>query len=377
MKIMIINPPRVKGSPVVRTERFEHRDIGALYPPINCLYLAAILEKEGHDVQLIDANGFHISLPEISERIQQFSPHVVYARTAFDTQNDDLRVLKVAHQHGAITLVRCKIIAEVPHIRARILKLPYIDIFINEEPESVVPHLLAFISERQSWKEVPGISFKNGGDVVTTSSSVPLLDLDAMPFPAYHLLPNLSPYYTGIMMRPPFTTVVSSRGCPFHCTFCSYGKSGYRTRTPENVVSELKWLVATYGIQRFIFFDEMVFLNDGRIEKICQLMIENDLHLRWTLNTRVKPLVRNTLKIMMKAGRFELCLGIESGSDKILKNIKKGITTDDIKEAARLCREVDIDIYAMLLIGSPGETESTIHESIDLIREIDPFYAQF
>ena len=103
---MIINPPRVKGRAVVRTERFEHCDIGAIYPPINCLYLAAILEKEGHDVRCIDANGFDISLKEISERIQQFSPHVVYARTAFDTQDEDLKVLEAAKQLDAVTLLR-------------------------------------------------------------------------------------------------------------------------------------------------------------------------------------------------------------------------------------------------------------------------------
>jgi radical SAM superfamily enzyme YgiQ (UPF0313 family) len=142
-------------------------------------------------------------------------------------------------------------------------------------------------------------------------------------------------------------------------------------------VSELEWLVSTYGLKRFIFFDEMIFLNDGRIEKICHLMLEKGLNLRWTLNTRVKPLDLNTLKIMKKAGCFELCLGIESGSDTILKNIEKGITTNDIRKAARLCREAGLDIYAMLLIGSPGETEETINESIELVREIDPFYAQF
>ncbi len=377
MKVMIINPPRVRGRTVVRTERFEHTDVGAVYPPINCLYLAAILEKEGHDVKLIDANGFQLALEDISEQIALFRPDVVYARTAFDTQREDVNVLEAAKQAGAVTLLRCKIIAEVPAIRDHLLQLPFVDIFINDEPESVVPPLLKGIAEQQAWGSVPGISFQHEGQIVTTSDSAPLIDLDTMPFPAYHLLPDLSPYHTGVMMRPPFTTVLSSRGCPFHCTFCSYGRTKYRTRTPENVAAELEWLISNYGLKRFIFFDEMIFLHDGRLKKICRLMLEKGLKLRWTLNTRAKPLDLDTLKLMKEAGCFELCLGIESGSDTILKNIEKGITTDDIREAARLCKEAGLDIYAMLLLGSPGETEETVNESMKLIREIDPFYAQF
>lgn len=377
MKVMIINPPRVEGVPVVRTERFEHRDVGAIYPPINCLYLAAILEKEGHEVNFIEANAFDLTLGWIRSEIKRIKPDIVYARTSFDTQEEDIKVLEIASEHGAVTLLRCKIIAEVPEIRDALLEKPFIDIFINGEPESIVPPLLKKISDREAWKAIPGISFRKGEKIITTPLAFTLTSPDDIPFPAYHLLPNIMPYHTGIMMRPPFTTVISSRGCPFSCTFCSYGKAKYRTRSPENVVAELEWLVAEYGIKRFIFFDEMIFLHDGRIDEICKLMLEKGLKLRWTLNSRVKPLNLETLKLMKKAGCFEICFGIESGSDEILKNIEKGITTDDIREAARMCKEARLDIYAMMLIGSPGETEETINESIKLIKEIDPFYAQF
>jgi len=374
---MIIVPPRVGGVPVVRTERFEHRDLGAIYPPINCLYLAALLEKEGHEVSLIEANAFDLTLDYIKKETERIKPDVVFARTGFDTQEEDIKVLEIAKEHGAHTLLRCKIIAEVPHIRDALLEKPFIDIFINEEPESIVPGLLKKISHSGSWKDAPGISFREKGKIITTPPGNRLTAPDDMPFPAYHLLPNIKPYHTGIMMRPPFTTVISSRGCPFSCTFCSYGNAKYRTRSPENVVAELEWLVDRYGIKRFIFFDEMIFLHDGRIDEICKLMLEKGLKLRWTLNSRVKPLNLETLKLMKKAGCFEICFGIESGSNKILENIEKGITTDDVKEAARLCRKADLDIYAMMLIGSPGETEETINESIKLIQQIDPFYTQF
>ena len=377
MKVMIINPPRVGGVPVVRTERFEHRDVGSIYPPINCLYLAAILEREGHNVKFFDANAFNLSMDYLRKEIELFKPDVVYSRTGFDTQKEDIKVLQIAKENGAITLLRCKIIAEVPEIRDELLEKPYIDIFINQEPESVVSKLLLNISDYSTWKESPGISFKDGDKVITTPINFSLLPPDSLPFPAYHLLPNIMPYHTGLMMRAPFTTVISSRGCPFNCTFCSYGKTKYRTRTAENVVAELEWLVSEYGIKRFIFFDEMIFLHDGRVDEICRLMIQKGLKLRWTLNTRVKPLNLETLKLMKEAGCFEVCFGIESGSDVILENIEKGITTYDVREAAKLCKEAGVDIYAMMLLGSPGETEETVNESIKLIKEIDPFYAQF
>jgi radical SAM superfamily enzyme YgiQ (UPF0313 family) len=403
-KILLINPPRVDGYPVVREERFEHKDIGSVYPPLSLLYMAAILEKNpDYEVKLIDANGFDYSFNYVHNRIIEFSPDIVIIRCGFDTQKQDLAVLSVAKDVGAITILRNKIISDVPQIRDEILKREDVDIFINSEPEAVIEPLISvlykskkdFLSSNQPtaclfdkycgindnfWNtlnDVPGISFYYNGVITTTQPAPEIDDLDKLPYPAYHLLPSLKPYHTGVMQSP-FALVQTSRGCPFSCTFCAYGKSKYRVRSVENVISEIKWLREKFRIKSFLFFDDTISLKEGRTEEIAKRMIEEKLNdLKWVCCTRANLVTFDMLKIMKKAGMKEIAIGIETGSEQIQKNIKKGVPLDSIRQVAKWCKTLKIMFYGLAIIGLPGETEETIEETVRFIKEIDPFYTQF
>ncbi len=402
LKILLINPPRVDGYPVVREERFEHKDIGSVYPPLSLLYQAAILKKNpDYEVKLIDANGFNLTLNELRTDIINFLPDVVITRCGFDTQNQDLEILKIAKELGAITVLRNKIISDVPEIRDEILKKEAVDIFINSEPEAVIEDLINKIYEYKKQnklqnngcmfdpkadiayydfnflREVKGISFLSEGKVITTQKTQEIENLDELPFPAYDLLPNLNCYHTGVL-SPPFALIQTSRGCPFFCTFCAYGKSKYRVRSVENVISEIKWLKEKFRIKSFLFFDDTISLKQGRTEEIAKKMIEEKLNdIKWVCCTRANLVNFDMLKLMKKAGMVEIAIGIETGSDEIQKNIKKGVTLDSIKQCAKWCHQLNILFYALVIIGLPGETKTTIKETIKFIKEIDPFYTQF
>ncbi|HDT15694.1 MAG TPA: hypothetical protein ENN55_05745, partial [Firmicutes bacterium] len=225
-KIMLINPPRVNGFPVVREERFEHKDIGSVYPPLSLLYMAAILEKDpDFEIKLLDANGFDLSLNRVYSEITEFSPDMVISRTGFDTQNEDLKIFGTAKDAGAFTILRNKIIADVPEIRDKILKEHPVDIFIDSEPEAVIMDLARTLYENKKslperefpsaclrdpdCKETPpsldflqkvkGISYYSGSAVHTSEKEENINDLDLLPFPAYHLLPSLNVYHTGVL----------------------------------------------------------------------------------------------------------------------------------------------------------------------------------
>jgi len=392
LKIMLINPPRVKGFPVVREERFEHKDIGSVYPPLSLLYMAAVLEKNpAFDVKVLDANGYNIDIKGVKEAIAGFMPDFVITRCGFDTQKEDFEVLRIAKEAGAITALRSRIIADVKEIRDEILMTRIADIFINSEPEVVVAGLAAetlkhkeALEPGESLKDnlnflvnVKGISFFSREKVMTTFPAAETADIDFLPYPAYHLLPDLKPYHTGVM-EPPFALVQTTRGCPFQCTFCAFGRTKCRERSVGSVINELKYLREKFGIKSFLFFDDTLSIKQGRVVELCGRMTEEGLDkLKWTACTRANLVSREMLSSMKKAGMREIAIGIESGSAAVLEKAKKGVTLDDIRQAAKWCHELGIMFYGLAIIGLPGETQKTIEETVEFIKEIDPFYTQF
>lgn len=374
MKVLLINPPRVNGYPVVREEKFEHKDIGSVYPPLNLLTLAAMLEKK-HDVSLIDANGFDYSLKQVEHFIKNIKPDVMICRIGFDTQQEDLEVVKSAKKQGAITIIRNKIISDVTHLKQRMLENNNIDFFINGELEAVVPALLDAISNGTQYG-VAGVSFIDKGHCVTTKTAKYIEDLDSLPIPAYHLVGTLKPYYSGIYYDC-FSAVLSSHGCPYGCTFCAYGRQKCRLRSPEHVIKELIYLKEHYGLKHFLFFDDTFTINRERAIKICDLMIEKQLDLGWSTCTRANLIDDELITVMKKAGCVQIAFGVETGSQVILDNIKKGVKLSEVRQAASLCRTHGIHFSALVILGLPGETEQTINETVNFIKEIDPFYTQF
>ncbi len=403
LKILLINPPRVDGFPVVREERFEHKDIGSVYPPLSLLYTAAVLEKNpDFEVRVLDANALDLNLNQVEAELLKFTPDVVMSRVGFDTQAPDLKVLYAAKCLGALTVLRSKIIADVPALRDEILKGNSVDLFINSEPEAVVEKLCIEVIKNLQAKaqkeqpasclrdpdcravddldfltHVPGISFYTNGRIITTLPAKEITDIDTLPYPAYHLLPSLKPYHTGVMDAP-FALIQTTRGCPFLCTFCAFGKTKCRERGVESVINEIKYLRDKFKIKSFLFFDDTISIKQGRLEELANRMIEEKLNkLSWVCCTRANLVNYEMLKTLKKAGMKEIAIGIETGSAEILRNIKKGVTLDDIRQCAKWCHELGIMFYGLAIIGLPGETRETVNETVEFIKEIDPFYTQF
>lgn len=377
MKILIINPPRVDGYPVVREERYEHKDMGSVYPPLNLLYTAAILERDGLSVNFIDANGFDLSLEEVKKHIDGIKPEIMITRCGFDTQDEDVKILEYAKsKFNAITIIRNKIISDVDWLRKEfLLKYKFIDIFINDEMDLVISDVIKNINN--DWNSIKSISFIRNNEMITTGTAdLVKVDINQIPFPAYHLLPNLKPYYTGVL-NPPFALVTTSRGCPFGCSFCAYAEMGYRVRKAENVVKELKYLKENFGLKSFLFFDDLLGLKKDEFITLLNLMIEERLNLKWVSCTRANLITDEILKLSKRAGCQEMAIGIESGAPEILKRTGKGISLDDIRNASKLLHKNKILFYGMAIIGLPGETHKTIEETIKFIKEVDPFYTQF
>jgi radical SAM superfamily enzyme YgiQ (UPF0313 family) len=377
-RTLVINPPRVDGCTVVREERFEHRDIGSCYPPLSHLQVAAALEAAGVPVTLVDAMGPDLSWEETAARIDAARPEVVFARVAFDCQGPDSRVFAHARsRHGALTVARCKIVAEADAVLDQYLREhPYVDLFVLAEPDAVVVDVVRARAEGRPWSDVPGIAYREGGAIRRTAIPEPPADLDTFPRPAWHLLPTLEPYHTGVL-PPPFAIVQTTRGCPFQCRFCAYRRNRIRYHSAERVLDELRWLKASRGLRSFLLFDDVVGLQKGRFEALLRGLIEARLGLKWACCTRADLLTEEQARLMKRAGCVEVAIGVESGAPAVLELAQKGVSLPDIERAARIVKSHRMLFYAMCILGLPGETRETVRETYRFIRRIDPFYTQF
>lgn len=377
MRVAVVNPSRVKNHPVTREDRLEYIDYGEVFPPLTLLYTASILEKEGFDVLMIDANGFDIGIEEIERKIKKFKPEILLTRFAIDTIPFDAKVVKIAKKVNpkCLTLVRSKIISDSQILQKEVFKKYPIDFLIMGDVEIVVPEVVKAKAGNKDLLKVAGLAYFKGGKVKITGFAPKFSDLNKMPYPAYHLSGGISCYKTGTQWSP-FTNVFSSRGCPYHCVFCS-GHDTYQARNPKSVVDELEWLVKNYNLKNFYFFDDIFTVNQKRTKELCQEIIKRGLKLRWSCGTRVDCVSQDLLNTMKKAGCWMVCYGIESGNQEILDRNLKNFKLEQAEDAVKMTQKAGIAAYAMMVLGLPGETKETIKKTFKFIDKINPDYAQY
>jgi len=172
-------------------------------------------------------------------------------------------------------------------------------------------------------------------------------------------------------------TLWTSRGCPYRCSFCAYGRESHRKKSPERVLAEIEVLVHRHGVTRFLFFDDLLDANGPRIQTICEGLIRKFPQVRWVACARADGVSEQGLILMKEAGCIELAIGIESGAPSVLERTSKGISLDQIERAARACHKAGMLFYGMAILGLPGETEGTVRHTVDFLKRVDPFYVQF
>ena len=360
MNVLLISPPRETPQP-------------AAFPPIGLGYIAAVLKNDGHKVRIMDAAAY--SLKKIERLILEVNPEIVGLTCWTIERGQTFKVAKLVREH----VPNAKIIVGGQHATAfpeQMFKLAYADVVVLGEGERTTSELVRCIEQGGDIAGVNGIVYRNEKEVVYTQTRTLIEDLDTIPFPMYEDFDL--PKYGGLPEKKSITTaIVSSRGCPYKCIFCSsavFWKKRWRARSSENVLAEIEWLYKDYQVRSFIFFDDFFFLNKDRAIEICQGIIDRKLKVEWVAEGRVNLVDRELLGWMKKAGCYRIDYGVESGSPKILKNINKKISVEQIRNAFRLTHELGMKPVAYLMVGNPGETEGTIRETIQLMHEIKPHY---
>jgi len=363
MRFLFVSPP----------SRFDlKKNLGIVGIPLGLGYLASVLEKENHKVKIIDAPVLDYTLEDIKEEIKEFKPDWVGITSVTSTIYDAYKVAEIAKEVDP----EIRTIMGGPHVsftaRKTLEECRFVDVVARGEGEGVVLD----IAKGYDLSEIKGITYREDGEIRENEPRGFIQDLDNLPFPAYHLFPMERYQIEGER----FANIITSRGCPFSCIFCSSsalcGKR-WRARSPGNVVEELEFLKDRYGITEVEFLDDTFTLNRHRAEEICDLMIKKRLNIRWSCSSRVDTISQALVKKLKRAGCYLLYLGIESGSQKLLDTIQKKITLAQARDAVRMIKEQGLQTVCTFMLGIPGETVKTIKSTINFAKRLNPSMAQF
>lgn len=357
MKIVLINPPR------------EIPQI-ADYPPIGLLYIGAVADRQGHEIKIIDAASW--SWDELINAVRDESPDMIGITCWTIERGQAFKTAHVCKQAAP----EAKIVFGGPHATAfpehMFIKAPA-DYVVLGEGEETFGELVEALSLSASVDHIAGLAYMGKEGLIRTAARPLIKDLDAIPLPLHDQI-DYSRYNGNYDTPRKSAAIITSRGCPFQCIYCSstvYWGNKLRKRSVDNVMTEIEKLYFKHGIRALLLFDDNLTIDRNRCIALSKALIDRDLDLIWAAEGSV-GVDEETLTWMHRAGCYRIDFGVESGSPQILKNINKAFKIEDAKRAFQLCKKIGIRPNAYLILGSPGETRKTVDETISLMAQIQP-----
>jgi anaerobic magnesium-protoporphyrin IX monomethyl ester cyclase len=359
--VTLVNPPYPIGS--------------HLHPPFLPLglgYLAAVLEKNDVAVDVIDCQALKLTYEDYKKEIQKRQPTIIGVTSTTLTYKSALQIIQITKEAHP----NCIAILGGPHVTfwddKALQECPQLDIVVRKEGEFTLLELVQRLEAGKSINDVQGITYRKNKDEIGRNPDRPYIeDLDALPFPALHLWPIERMRQFGEVIFP----LTTSRGCVFWCNFCTavrmFGRR-YRMRSPKNVIEELVMRNEKFGATHFTFYDDAFTVEKSNTEDLCQAIIDRKMKIRWNCETRVDMVTKELLAKMKQAGCTDVWFGVESGSQRVLKAMDKGILTEQTVKAFKWAREVGLMTVANVILGFPTETKETAWETVRFVESLDP-----
>lgn len=385
MKVVLINPPWRRGYTISRDHMagfgFEVRSTN-LIPPLSLAYAASVLIEKGFEVEILDAVALGLSKQEAMDHVLEKGFQLACINTATPSIKEDLAFLDSLKELKPDAIY----LTTGPHaalFAQEALMSSKADGIIRGPLELTLPEVAEAMRQGTSWKSIKGLSCRPDShphDIIHTPDRPFIEDLDDLPFPARHLLP-MDKYRSALLGLKPFTTLISSQGCPYPCSYCPYRVaqgSVWRPRRPHRVVEELEEVVKTFGVREVLFRDPVFTFDRQRAMEIAQLLKEKGIEIAWRCETRIDLVDEELLKAMAMAGLKGINLGFESASPSVLQGAKrKPFDESQAQKCMRTCEALGIKTMAFFILGLPGEDEKSLLETINLAKRLSPDYAQF
>jgi anaerobic magnesium-protoporphyrin IX monomethyl ester cyclase len=390
MKVLLINPPNT----------YNHGDDFAVTFPLGLAYLGAVLEQNGHEPIIIDAlagygpptemiDGLYWCGKTVAELVAEtlrLKPDLVGLTCAYTVQYPTTRSLAKAIKRAT----NVPIVIGGAHCSAlpsETLADGCFDYVVIGEGEMPLLALCGHLDRGTLPAGVKGIAYRDEAGQAHHTDKEPVKDVDRVPIPARHLFDMSayinSPYsHNGSTLRTPYATMISSRGCPLACSFCSvhtiWGRNN-RTRGAQETVDEIEHLAREYGVREIHFEDDMLIMDRPRMIAICREIVARKLDITWTTpnGVFVNALNEELLVAMKESGCYQLALAVESGSKDVLRLMNKNVRLEYAREVVKTMRRLKLGVYFFFIIGMPGETEADILKTIEYAKDLMPDEAYF
>jgi len=341
-------------------------------PPLSLAYLAGVLERENIEVQILDFLVTRYSPQTLRKKLQEYRPQLVGVGCV--TMNYPLaaRMLKVCKSFDSDIFT----VIGGPHVsftlNETLLRAPWIDAIAIGEGERTLVELVKTVAEGNDIGNVAGIAFADGERVVKTEPRSLIEKLDQLPLPARHLLPLARYRALGVPC-----TIITSRGCPYGCIFCSahhmFGRK-VRFRSPGLVVDEIEMLHRDFGFPQINIVDDTFTANRDHARQVCEEILRRNLKIKWSAYARADNMTDELVVLMKRAGCNLVLFGVESADENILKTIRKGLTPEDVRRGVKVATDAGLKVFTSYIIGLPGESPETIRRSMAFADDIGNTY---
>jgi anaerobic magnesium-protoporphyrin IX monomethyl ester cyclase len=366
--VVLVNPPYSFWAP---EKNYLRPFIGNL-PSLGLLSLGAVLRKAGYRVKIVESASLGLSFSGTVDEILREKPEYVGLSCTTASVENAAKIARAVKEKSPATLV----LVGGPHITAlpaeTFRRFPDFDYGILGEGEAALVDLLEALEGKKDPGQVASAMYRQGEEILVTPRRGFIENLDALPFPAFDLLPDFPRAYRAPFLnyrKGPAASLISSRGCPQTCTFCDRSVFGnrYRYFSKDYLWELISLLRREYGIRHLVFTDDQFAAFRPRLVRLCEKLARGGLGIHWNCDARVDSVDPDLLRLMKKAGCWMISYGIESGSPKILGQIQKGITLGQVEQAVRWTKEAGIRAKGLFMIGYPQETEDTLGQTLDFI----------
>jgi anaerobic magnesium-protoporphyrin IX monomethyl ester cyclase len=367
MKVLLVNPPltlhKLWGT-------FEK--VANVIPPLGIGYIAAVAEKAGFDVEIIDGVPLQIPYPELERRIVAARPAVVGITSTILSARESAATAQRVKRRLPDALV----IAGGPHITScpeLAMREPSYDCVALGEGEYTFLEVCQAVERGSSdLSRIKGLVYREGGEIRYSAPRGNIMDLDELPLPARHLFPPLAAYkpLPASWRRWPPVHLFTSRGCPFACSFCDRSVVGkkFRAKSAPRVLEEIRECLERHGAREIRFFDDTFTIDRDRAMQVAEGILRRGWGFPWTVRTRVDMIDKEMLALFKRAGCWQILFGLESGDERMLRALDKGVSMEDNIRAMEWAEEVGMAVRADFIIGAPGETRETIRKTIDFAK---------